>query len=407
MNLLLINHYAGSTHHGMEYRPYYLAREWVRSGHAVTIVAASFSHLRMTAPAVDSRVVEEWIDGIRYHWYRTPAYEGNGAARVRNIFSFVGQLWRDATSIARQMKPDLVIASSTYPFDIVPGRRIARRCAAKLVYEVHDLWPLTPIEVGGMSRWHPFIQMMQWAENHAYRHADYVVSILPKTMDYMCAHGMEASKFRYIPNGVVSEEWEVDASLPQEHREALDRARETQRFVLGYAGGHAITNALDNLIDAAQAMRTMPVSIFMVGAGVEKKRLEEKSRQLALGNIVFLPPVPKSLVPSLLREFDACYLGWTRSPLYRFGVCPNKLLDYMMAGRPVIHAIDAGNDLVAEAACGVSIAPENPQAIADAVGSLLGKSAAERLAMGQRGKDYAMRNHQYSYLARHFLESVS
>ena len=126
MNILLINHYAGSKKHGMEYRPYYLAREWASMGHQVTIVAASFSHLRTTAPAVSGRATEDCIDGIRYLWYRTPAYRGNGAGRVLNMLSFVGKLLRDGRRLARTYRPDAVIASSTYPLDSLPARRIAQ-----------------------------------------------------------------------------------------------------------------------------------------------------------------------------------------------------------------------------------------------------------------------------------------
>lgn len=408
MNIVLINHYAGSPQYGMEYRPYYFAREWVKLGHAVTIVAASFSHLRSEAPAVTGRRTEQWIDGVRYLWYRTPEYLGNGAARVRNIFSFVRQIWFDAPRLAKQCRPQLVIASSTYPLDVLPARRLARRSAATLVYEVHDLWPLTPIELGQMSPRHPLILLMQWAENYGYRHADRVVSLLPKAADHMRRHGMDADKFCYVPNGVSLDEWAPTAAdLSLEHREALARAKNGGRFVLGYAGGHALSNALDSLIDAAQAMQSLPVSIVLVGKGVEKDNLMRKAQERGLTNVTFLPPVPKTLMPRLLEQFDACYLGWARSPLYRFGVCPNKLLDYMMAGKPVIHAIEAGNDLVAEAGCGVSVAPENPQAIADAVAELIRKTPDERSAMGQRGKGYVLQHHPYPTLAGQFLETVT
>jgi len=86
MRILLINHYAGSPHHGMEFRPYYLAREWVRAGHAVCIVAASASHLRQQAPVMNGQALQqEWIDGIDYRWIATPRYRGNGLGRMANL----------------------------------------------------------------------------------------------------------------------------------------------------------------------------------------------------------------------------------------------------------------------------------------------------------------------------------
>ena len=286
----------------------------------------------------------------------------------------------------------------------LPARRIARASSARLVHEVHDLWPLSPMELGGMSPRHPFIMLMQWAENYAYRHSDRVVSLLPMAAEHMQEHGMAPEKFRYIPNGVSLDEWTVnDAPLPQEHRDVLRRLKQEGRFLIGYAGGHAVSNALDCLLDAAQPLQSAPVRIVLVGGGAEKQRLERKSREMGLANVAFLPPVPKRLMPSLLREFDACYLGWARSPLYRFGVCPNKLLDYMMAGKPIIHAIEAGNDLVAEAGCGVSIPPEDPGALADAILQMSAKPPEELAAMARRGKAFVTAHHPYPHLARLFL----
>jgi hypothetical protein len=102
MNMLLINHYAGSTHHDMEYRPYYLAREWVRVGHRVPILAASYSHVRTThQPEMYEATRDETIDGIEYRWYRTPAYAGNGLGRVKNMLAFLQAIWRNPSDFGR------------------------------------------------------------------------------------------------------------------------------------------------------------------------------------------------------------------------------------------------------------------------------------------------------------------
>ena len=406
MNILLINHYAGSLWHGMEYRPYYLACEWVRMGHTVTIAAASASHVRTLAPAVQGAVTEEMIDGIRYVWFKTPAYEGNGIPRAINIFTFVGQLLRYRNWIASTIKPDVVIASSTYPLDIIPARAIGRRCHAKLVFEVHDLWPLSPIELGGMPRYHPFIILMQWAENIAYRNADKVVSMLPYTMEHMLQHGMRSDKFVYIPNGVDVAEWQDRPSiLPDEHKQALSTLKAKKHFLVGYAGAHGLANALDNLIDASERLAGRPVSIVLVGQGPEKAQLQARAQEDGLSQVVFLPQVPKAAIPALLGLMDSLYIGWKNHPLYRFGVSPNKLLDYMMAAKPIVHAINAGNDLVAESGCGISIPPEKPEEIARAVLQLMSLSAEARQQMGQKGRAYILANHDYRVLAKQFLAS--
>ena len=420
MNILLINHYAGSVHHGMEYRPYYLAREWVRAGHRVHIVAASHSHLRRQGPAMAGRArLSEDIDGIHYTWLRTPAYAGNGAGRVRNMLAFVARLWREAPRLAQTFAPQAVIASSTYPLDIWPAHRIARLAGARLLHEVHDLWPLSPMELGGHSRHHPFVMLLQAAENHACRHADAIVSILPRVREHLETRGMAPHKLHLIPNGVDPDEWPAAGTPP--HADApfrwpdplppaavpilalLGRLHAEGRLIIGYAGSHGLANALDTLLDAAHLLRQRPLSFVLVGAGPEKERLRRQARSLGLDHVHFADPVPKRAIPALLARFDIAFLGWRRQPLYRFGIAPNKLLDYMMAGCPVLHAVEAGNDPVAETGCGVSVAPDNPSALAEGLARLMALDPRTRRALGERGRRHVLDQLSYPVLARRFL----
>lgn len=409
MNILLINHYAGSVRHGMEFRPYYLAREWVRQGHRVSIVAASESHLRSQAPQLDGRPrLDETIDGIHYAWLATPSYRGNGAARVRNMAAFVMRLRRDAEQLAASLKPDVVIASSTYPLDIWPAHRIARLAGARLLFEVHDLWPLTPVELGGYSRWHPFIMLLQAAENFACRHADAIVSILPKVDTHLEAHGMAPGKLHLVPNGVDPAEWQQDGpDLEPSLAAAIDRLKQNGSFVVGYAGTHGISNALETLLDAADHLRGQPIAFVLVGSGPQKAKLQQSAAAFGLANVHFFDPIPKAQVPALLERFDLAYIGWHRQPLYRFGISPNKLIDYMMAGRPVLHAVEAGNDPVGEAGCGLTVPPEQPHAIADAILSMMALSPEQRARLGRRGRDFALANHTYPVLGQRFLNALA
>ncbi len=96
MNILLINHYAGSPEMGMEFRPYYMAREWAKMGHRVRIIAGDFSHLRIKNPKVKNDFQKENIDGVEYYWLRTGDYHGNGVKRAMTMFRFVGKLWLSA-----------------------------------------------------------------------------------------------------------------------------------------------------------------------------------------------------------------------------------------------------------------------------------------------------------------------
>jgi glycosyltransferase involved in cell wall biosynthesis len=409
VNILLINHYAGSLRDGMEYRPYYLAREWRRLGHRVRIVAANRSHVRTHNPTLQGKArLDELIDDIEYTWFDTPAYQGNGAGRFLNIASFLARLYREGAGLAREFAPDVVIASSTYPLDIWPAHRIARLAGARLLFELHDLWPLSPMELGGYSRWHPFIMLLQAAENYACRHADAVVSLLPKVRDHLEAHGMAPGKLHIVPYGTDPAEWMREhAPLPPATAAALAALRQRGQFIVGYAGTHGIANALDILLGAASLMRDEPVAFVLVGGGPDKAQLQRRAQEEGLHNVSFLDPVDKGHVPALLQCFDLAYIGWKRQRLYRFGIAPNKLIDYMMAARPILHAVEAGNDPVAEAGCGMTIAPEDAQAVAQGIRAMLAQDAGQRQALGQQGRQFVLDNLTYRVLGQRFLEACS
>jgi glycosyltransferase involved in cell wall biosynthesis len=403
MNILYLNHYAGSPALGMEYRPYYLAREWVRLGHRVQMLAASFSHVRSRQPEPGAQT----IDGIAYRWFATPAYAGNGLGRVKNIAAFLRQVWAAGPQIAHEFEPDVVIASSTYPMDIWPARRIARRAGAALVYEVHDLWPLSPIELSGMSKWHPFAMLCQAAEDAAYRDADAVVSMLPKVQQHMASRGLDLAKLSVVPNGISPDDWQRPPEpLRADVAQALREAGAEGRTVVGYAGSMGLPNALDTLLDAAALLADAPLRFVLVGSGHEHERLRRRVVEEALHNVVLLPPIPKAQIPSFLAAIHIAYIGWQRVPIYRFGIAPNKLMDYMMAGCVVLHSVEAGNDPVAEAGCGLTVPPEDASAVAEGLRRLAALPAAERAAMGLRGRAFVLAEHTYPVLAQRFLAAV-
>lgn len=403
MNILYLNHYAGTPALGMEYRPYYLAREWVRLGHRVQIIAAAWSHVRTRQPAAG----DELIDGIAYRWLPAPPYQGNGLGRFVNIARFLWPLWRDARRITAELRPDVVIASSTYPMDIWVARRIARIAGARLVFEVHDLWPLSPIELSGMSPHHPFIRLCHAAETTAYRDADCVVSMLPVVHDYMASRGLDLQRLRIVPNGITLDEWQgTPAPLREDVAAAIAAQRAAGRTVVGYAGSMGLPNALDTLLDAAALLRGEPLAIVMVGDGLERARLAQRVAAEGLANVTMLPPIPKAQIPAFLGRLDIAYIGWQQVPIYRFGIAPNKLMDYMMAGVPVLHSVSAGNDPVAESGCGFTVLPQSPAAVADGLRRLAAVPAAERRAMGERGRAFVLAQHTYPVLAQRFLQAL-
>ncbi|MGH7966319.1 MAG: glycosyltransferase family 4 protein [Candidatus Binatia bacterium] len=402
MNIVMVAHFAGTPSYGMVYGHYYLAREWARKGHGVTILAASHAHTRFRQPTQ----VEETIDGIRYRWLKCPRYTpASSWGRVANILAFTMQVWRN---IAVFDEVDLVICSSHHPLAIFPSRKLARKHRAKLVFEVRDLWPLTLIELGGASRLNPLIAAMQYAENYACKVADKVVSVLPYASTYMEEHGMSPDKFLYIPNGVAIERDEQEP-LSQAHRSKLEALKKDGNFLIGYAGRVTLANALAPAVLALAKVSTTLAHLVILGDGALKGELQGLASRIGVQDrVTFLDPVPKQQVAAFLSVIDVSYLGLHQTPsLYRFGVSLTKLHDYLLAGKPVICASDTRVDAIEESGAGIMCKAGSPEEIAATIDRLAQMPQAECEKLGSKGREWVLRNRDYKVLAQRFLEGVS
>ncbi len=398
MKIILINHYAGSQNMGMEFRPYYLATEWKRLGADVKIIAGSYSHVRQNQP---KSLGWEVIDSIDYLWLWTNNYKGNGIMRLIGMIIFMLQLFIRSFWLAYKLKPDVVIASSTYPLDIFPSFIIAKLSAAKLIFEIHDLWPLSPIELGGMNKWHPFIIVMRFAEWFAYKMSDKIVSILPNTYSHVALDGVRREDFLHIPNGVV-EDLPSKRDQSNEIFPILKSLKDKGHKILVYTGSIGIANNLDTLIHAARKLEKLPISFVIIGNGPELTRL----KALAGDNVLFMDAIPKNDIIHALRAVDFAYLGLKKQSLYKFGTSQNKLYDYMLAAKPIIQAIEAEGDIVQNAKCGFTAPAENPKALAKIIEIAMATSDKELEKMGASGREYVLKHHNYSVLAKKFLEFI-
>ena len=164
-----------------------------------------------------------------------------------------------------------------------------------------------------------------------------------------------------------------------------------------------LVNALENVIETAGLLRDEPgVHFLLVGQGPEKESLQKRAREAGLENVTFLPPVGRSQMPSLTQAADLGYLGLQKKDLFRYGVSPNKLYEYMSAGVPVLFAIDTIHDEVSEAQCGFSLPAQDPAALADALRRIVTLPRGRLREMGERGRRYVQSTHTYEALAQRY-----
>ncbi len=223
----------------------------------------------------------------------------------------------------------------------------------------------------------------------------------------MISRGLKPDKFCHIPNGIIiTTNGQEKKNLPENYKNFLEKLKKEDNFLIGYTGAHGIANSLTTLVNAAYILKDKKAHFVLVGSGQEKINLINKTKSLRLNNVHFLDTVPKEAVQDLMKYFDALYIGWQNRKLYRFGISPNKIMDYMLSEKPIIHSVSIFNDIVKILNCGISVEAENSVAVADAVIDLMSMPKKEREKLGERGRKYVIENHDYKILAENFLEII-
>ena len=408
MNIWYVHPYAGGPGVGRYMRPYSLAKHWEDMGAKVVIFTTANHHQLDKPRSVGTQVIE----GITYEFLKGKDYKGNGLQRLVNMFGAAWDFWRHADKFVETHGiPDVIISSSPHPYLYPAVFKVAKRFNAKVIFEVRDLWPLSFIELFGMSRMHPLVGATGWIEKHAYRNAYATVSLLPLTAAYMQTRGLSSDRWHYIPNGVDSAPSCQETQPEVVSFGCLQRATELRRAgktVVVYVGGLGEPNNVESLVSAVAHCHSCgfsKIAAIIVGRGEMRAKLDSQVVENGLQSSIFLyDQVPKTVITQLLNLVDIGYISLKPGPLFHFGISPNKIFDYMSSGLPIVSAIDAGNDLVKQASCGISVTSGRCEDIADALIKVSKAAEEKKIEWSQNGRTYVQQNHSYKVLATKYLE---
>jgi len=396
-NILIVNEYAGTPEYGMIHRHYYLAKEFIKKGYKVTIVTASYSHILKKYPNMENKKYKyEDIDGIDYLWVKVNKYDrANDKKRVLKWFNFSFKILFIDRIL--KYKPNIIIWSSSAPFSGVATYYLAKKLNAKFMLDIRDIWPLTLIDVGKVSPKHPLIRLMSKAEKYIIKHSDIIVSNLQNYSVYLRDKGFNKKSF-WISNGIDLNEMKRVEPLDEKIKSLIPK----DKFIVGYTGKLGVSNAMKYIIEVAKDMQDYKDIIFvLVGAGQEKQFLKNMAKNL--NNVIFIPIIPKSQVQSILKLFDVCYIGWRKKDIYKYGVSPNKIFDYMYSSKPIVHSTNSTKDIVQLADCGLVSKAEDIEGIKKAIIKLYNMSEEKRKKLGENGKKYVLEYFTYDKLAQKYI----
>lgn len=397
-NIWIISKYASSAEYGFESRLFALAREFKKYGRNPVIIASDSNHLA-TFPGFDSLFTRETIGGCETWWIRTRKYARTvSTGRVLSWLDFELKLFRMPKK--NLPVPDVIIVSSLSLLSILNGAWLRNRYRCKLIFEIRDIWPLTLVEEGGYSPANPFVKLLAWVERFGYRRADLVVGTMPNLSAHVRDVAGEGLRCECVPFGFDPSAFEKDDPLPSDY---LEQHIPGDKFIIGYAGSLGLTNALETVVECAKQLADDDRFFFVfLGGGDLRERFIEETRQL--GNVAFLPKVERAQVQSVLRHCDLLYFAVYDSPVWKFGMSLNKLIDYLMAGKPVLASYSGYQSMLNEADCGEFVPSGDVSALSAAIrrhAEMPPEALAQR---GKSGRRWLLEHRRWDVLATRYLE---
>lgn len=390
---------AGSERH------FFFCKYAVGKGHRASAITSNVDYKNAKVKINERRgTITRRIDGVDIHYvYSFAAFRGSFLKRFYYYLTYF------ISTIAHSMKlekPDVIYAVST-PLTVgLLGYIISRLRGIPFVFEVTDVWPDAAV-VCGVVKNKALIKLSHFLEMFCYKNAAHIVGLTKGICANIIAKGIDQKKVSLVTNGV---DFSLFSLKNDESKRVAIRSQYGfgDRFVCMYLGAHGAYNALDTIIDAAITLKSDPRFLFVfVGDGDEKPKLQRRVSMNNLSNIMFLPPISRTMAPAMLAAADAFLLPNRKGEFFA-GNLPNKLFDFLASAKPIVVA-GAGetSELVASAGCGRIGVAEDALAMAKSIIELAQLPHRERMAIGARGRDYVFEHYDRNKLSERFLKILA
>jgi glycosyltransferase involved in cell wall biosynthesis len=393
MRILYIDSKFGSPRASSHARVYHFSQRLRERGHEVTIIGRDSGRMELEGARHRGMVTRGTTDGLDVVLLKVP-YAQAYSKRMR-MLSY-GGFTLGAAALAAAGPADVVFASSS-PLTIgISGVLASRLRRASFVFELQDLWPAVPIGMGFLTG-RAEIGTAEWLERKLYGAAERIVVCSDSVREVLVERGIPDEKIVLIPNVSDVEHFRPEISDPSfREKNGLEG-----KFIAVYAGAMGVTNGLDQLVDAAVALREIGderVVIVAAGNGTEKERIERRIADLGLENLIVLPDIPRTEIPRLVGTADVTLTTFAPVPILQTN-SPNKFFDSLAAGKPAVVNLDGWlRRIVEEERVGVYVPPADGQALADALADLAGKPELVR-ELGRNARALAEREFSRDLLA--------
>lgn len=404
-----MNHHAvppivpGGTRH------YSLARAIMKLGdYKVTIINGSFDHLTphfeegaAWGACLSTPIVRSY-DGVDFCSLPTPYYEGNASlGRLKNMRGFYKNAmnYLSPHNLTVIDKPDIIIGSTVHPFAAYAGYKLSRLHDVPFIYEVRDLWPLTLVEIGKISKYNPVALAFGYLDKKMAKESKLIITTAPLMKNYYINnYQTDERKFIWITNGsdIVESQFLSNDNF----------IHNGSQIHVGYAGTIGLANGIDLFIHNLKTLDKNVLKHFsftFIGNGVKKNELIDYCKIHELP-VIFHDAVPKNQVAETLSRFDILMVIILPSPIYRYGTSLNKMADYHAIGRPILMIGNIAHNPVVESGAGFVCSDIYDLEIT--LKNIINRSTDELQHKADRAKSYAALNYDWTQLSKRLLEKL-
>ncbi len=388
-----ISKYAGTPTKGGPIRQYLFSKHFALKGHETVLISSNSNGFEYKEFTEDFILYEKPL----FKHYVLKGSKISLGFNVKRILSWFLFEFRVRKFLKKQniVSGDTVIVSSLSILTFLTGIYLKSKYGVNLIVEVRDIWPQSLIDLKNLSKFNPFVMVLSAIEKKGYKKANYIVGSMGNLGEHIknVAPGHE-NKYRYIPMG-------LDKSVLGKPTDKNRLA--TKSFIIGYAGSIGIANNIDLILEAASILKNdSRIKFKILGDGVLKEFYKNKYKELK--NVKYLPSVKKSEVADFLNTCDILLNPIAEKDIYKYGVSPNKWIDYMYAAKPLIVPFNGYRNIINEAECGEFIDTDNPELLAKTIIKYSKMSKEGLQKIGKRGKKYLEENLTYEKLSDKYIE---
>ncbi len=385
-----------------------MSKIWSLQGHEITVLAGMVHYTTGVKSkkyrgkyVFDDTYPETNIRVIRSHV--SESYNVNFMGRFWSYFSFVFSSIYTGIFFAKQ-KYDVIIVTSPPLFVGITAYILSRIKKIPFIFEVRDLWPESAIDTGVVKN-HLIIKMAYWFESFIYRKARLINVLTPAFRNSLIKKGVPDNKIMLIPN---AGDFDLVSEASKNFDPVLFRKQysiKEDTFIITYVGAHGVANYLDQILEAARILQNENVVFWLIGDGMEKKRLKIKANQMGLKNVIFFDSVSKAEVFRYILASDLGASVLKKADAFKT-VYSNKTFDYMSCKKPILMAIDGvSRKLIEDADAGTYVEPENADDFAEKV-LFYKKNPDYAKRQGLNGYEFAINNFDRTVLAKRFIDHI-